>query len=204
MKKLVLGSRLKKIGSIVTILALAASLYGCHFYDGPTKEIGNLTVRLNAKEEYAMAVSWKWSGDPDDTVIEIPEEAEKNIPIDSLGGPNGANAPLTLFHIASDSDANYNDINLGKYKFSTEKMVFTLKIGKNIEKVNFGFLAAGNSFRYVAIDQEDGSVIFYKVFLIVECDEQNEKFYSKDGKLYDKKNNSLVSGIPYLEDEAEE
>ena len=203
MKKTVLGRPLKKIGSFFMILTLVFALSGCHTYDGPTKEIGNLTIRLGSNEKYAMAVSWKWDGDPDNTVIEIPEEYKENVPIDSIGGAGGTNAPLTLFYITSDSKAKYSDIDLNT-NYSTDEMVFTVKLSKNIGKVHFFSQSNGEDLKYVPIDQEDGSVIFYKILLIVECDERNENFYSKDGKLYNRKTGDLVKSIPYPEDPAKE
>ena len=80
-------------------------------------------------------------------------------------------------------------------------MVFTLKIGKNVEKVWMSYSSEESQGKnYIPVVQEDGSVIFYHVFFEVECSTENKKYYSKSGKLYDTKSNNKVEGISYKSD----
>jgi hypothetical protein len=44
---------------------------------------------------------------------------------------------------------------------------------------------------------DDGSIVFYHPIVFVNCSEENELFYSKDGKLYHKKTDELIAVWDY-------
>ncbi len=147
-----------------------------------------------------MAESWKWSGDLEDTIIEIPDTDGDKTLIDRLGGPIGSNAPMTAFRIETNCDELYQGDDAPKYSFdvSFDTVTFTLKLGKNISSITS---VHGNTNsqtnQYIAIENEDGSVTFYKVLFKAECSDENKTFYSKDGKLYLKKDDSLSTSLLY-------
>ena len=85
---------------------------------------------------------------------------------------------------------------------SFEDIVFIINIGENIEDVysNLYVEAATEPFTYLAVEQEDGSVIFYRVLVYINCDSKNTHLYSKDGKLYGRENGNLYRGFAYEDD----
>lgn len=56
--------------------------------------------------------------------------------------------------------------------------VMILNIGENISDID------GFNYSYVKIPNEDGTVTPYRILFYVVCSEKNEKYYSKDGRLY--------------------
>lgn len=193
-------SCLKRVVLYVMMGMILIMLCACRFYNGPTKELGKLTIRLDSEGKRAMAVEWNWSGDPEDTLIEIPDTDGDKVLIDRLGGPIGSNAPVTAFRVATNCDELYQGEDVSKYDFdvSFDTVTFTLKLGKNISSIT---CVHGNtnskSNQYIAVKNDDGSVTFYNVLFRVECSDENKTFYSKDGKLYLKKDDSLDSSLRY-------
>ena len=45
----------------------------------------------------------------------------------------------------------------------------------------------------------DGTVKLYRVRYYFVCDEENKTFYSKEGKLYERRNDALVDMFCYVE-----
>ena len=199
------GKAAKRIAGILAMVCLMAGLAGCHVYDGETKEYGDFTLKFNSGKDYAMVYSWNWDGDPDNTVIEIPDKYEGKVKIDALGGPLGTNAPMGSFQIETDCDLKFKGTDPEKYKdveVSFDEVVFTLEIGENISKIHMNHNDRDDfQPNWVPIEQEDGSVIFYRVYFEVECDDDNKTFYSEDGVLYQKKDNVKVGGILYREED---
>ncbi|MBP5491315.1 MAG: hypothetical protein J6Y08_00540 [Clostridiales bacterium] len=192
----------RRMGLLMLLCAVMGLLASCHDYDGDTVESGKFTLRTNEQNTYATVLSWNWSGDPNDVVIDIPDTYNDSIVIDAMGGPTGSNAPLLHFRVVTDCDVKYKGDDPEAYdmEVSFDEVVFTLKIGKNIER-QYIFYANVSSdvYDYIAIENDDGSVTFYKVYFEVEVSKDNEKFYSKNGKLYAVKNDELIK-LPYLED----
>ncbi len=194
----------KYLFSFLTMILMAAVLAGCHAYDGPYEQNGDFTVKYNQQKQFATVVEWKWDGDLGNTVIEIPDKTDDGVVIDGMGGVLGSNAPRLVFFVKTGDEvewkgtdpANYKDVNV-----SFDEVVFTLKIGKNVEKVWMSYSSEESQGKnYIPVVQEDGSVIFYHVFFEVECSAENKKYYSKNGKLYDTKSNNKVEGISYTSD----
>ena len=181
---------------VVSIMAIAmclALLCSCNLYDGKEKTIGGLSLRLNSTEDRAMVESWTWSGDLEDTVIEIPDMYENTARIDALGGSVGANASKQMFTIVPDSGVNFK----GAADYPDDKasgdIVFTLKLGKNIHSLDVDF----SSSAFALVPTKDGSSTIYRIYVNVDCSDENETFYSEDGKLYRRSGDTLVTDIPY-------
>ena len=192
----------KALALILTISLLVPILASCKLYDGDYKKSGDFEFKLNKKETFGTVTAWHWDGDPENTVIEIPDDY-KGIVIDALGGSYGTNAPLLVFSIETDCDIKFKSLE-AEYKVpvSYEKIVFTLKLGKNIGAIHTQYYSehVSEDVNYVGVTQEDGSVIFYQVFFEVECSKENKTFYSKKGKLYTSKDDKRVGGIPHMDD----
>jgi hypothetical protein len=166
-------------------------LCSCNLYDGKEKKLGGLSLRLNSAGDRAMVESWTWSGNLEDTLIEIPDMYEKTATIDALGGSVGANASIQMFTIRSESGVQF------KAESSKDQavgdLVFTLKLGKNIRALDVDFSKS----QFAQVTAKDGSSGIYRICIRVECSDENQTFYSKDGKLYRRNGDTLVTGIPY-------
>ena len=87
------------------------------------------------------------------------------------------------------------------YPVSFEKVVFTVNIGKNVKSIRLKYeenpdpveiknddgtveyreVEGGN--QQIAIEQDDGSVIWYEAVLYFNVSEDNQYYYSDNGKL---------------------
>lgn len=184
---------MKKITVFVMIMVLMLSVASCSgkHYRGPFETYGRFTVKLdektNAKE--AMARYWKWSGDPNDTVISVPEYCTDDIRITAIGGlsKSGGN-PRTPFEVEVDP-GTFSHINATENS-SPIDMVFTIEVGKDIQHVFF------RSQNPLVLKDSDGQDVRYEVYYYFVCDPDNPTYYSKDGKLYSKRTNKLESNVP--------
>ena len=204
MKKNVCEKASKYFALVMALICMVSLLAGCEVYSGEWQEYGDFTLKYKSNNKrYAMVAEWKWDGDLDNTIIEIPDECEKTV-IEAMGGPLGTNAPMKSFQIKSDCELRFQGTDPEKYKdveVSFDEVVFTLKIGKNIKKVHMNYRdREDDEYNWVAIENNDGSVTFYRIYFEVECDDENKTFYSKDGKLYQKKDNAKVKGLVYRSD----
>lgn len=137
--------------------------------------------------------------------VTVPDECN-GIPVRRLGGCYGRGLPQPFclsyaeFYMNAPEGSPYTSV------FSEESLqnvedAFTvvdipvvLNIGENIETVEFV-----SSDEYYPHVNEDGSVVFYHVTVYINCSEYNEFFYSKNGKLYEKKTNKLITDFDYSE-----
>ena len=137
--------------------------------------------------------------------ITIPDHYE-GIPIKRIGGYFGRGVPTPfvisvagLYMNAPDKskfDSVYNgDIHSFEIeeKYTVEKLKFTLNIGKNVNTI-----ANVSMDSYYPHINSDGSITFYYPVVNINCSDKNKHFYSKDGKLYDKKTNELISDFAYV------
>ena len=76
-----------------------------------------------------------------------------------------------------------------------ETLLFTVRLGKNIEKLTNveGKVYFGSGDR----TEGDPADIRYKIAYFFEVDEENPVFYSKDGKLYARSGDSLIEEFFY-------
>ena len=176
------------------------------FYDTP-EDINGLTVSVNQNANCCFVGSYEVTEYIENMEIIIPDEYE-GIPITRIGGYFGRGVP-TPFYIDvskvfmnapenSDYAGVYGD-HISRFsindEYTIEYIPFTLKLGKNISSVEY----VAMDFYYPHIN-EDNSITFYHPMIKIECSEENEYFYSKDGKLYDRKTDELVSEFEYQVD----
>lgn len=136
--------------------------------------------------------------------ITIPDHYE-GIPIKRIGGYFGRGVP-TPFCISvadlymnapdkSEFDCIYTgDIHSFKIEeeYKVEELKFTLNIGRNVDTI-----AKVSMDCYYPHINSDGSITFYHPVVNINCSDKNKHFYSKDGKLYIKETNELVSDFEY-------
>ena len=180
---------------VISITMVLSLLCSCKLYDGNAKRMGNFSLRLDKSGNRAMVESWTWSGDLNDTLIEIPDKFEDKATIDAIGGSTGANASLQKFTILPGPDVLFRNGSGYAEDMEVPSVVFTFRIGKNIQEINVNFTEAA----YAQVVTKDGSTTLYKVYIRVECSEENPVYYSENGKLYLRDRDILVTSFPYPE-----
>ena len=177
-------------------------------YNGEEVRLGACDLLLDSTEaraRSAMLWNWYWDGDPEHTVIEIPDEYSDGIKIRSIGERAGVRS--MCFRVKVESGVG-ELLSSGVLKDSTgisitenptawgvkpgteihtEDLVFTVKVGKNIDK---DILDQSTHFIF---ENEDGSITYYIVSMVYEVAPENPKFYSSEGKLYYKSNDKEVN-----------
>ena len=190
--------------TVPAVLALVMLIQsGCTGFSGKRDGFsGNLSIRVSDSGGRAFAAEYYWNGDvsEDALIITVPDEF-KGTQVTSLGGYIGTGVP-TPFRIVPSTqhpekpETEHADfLAYGSYEPDSARQVsleFTLNIGKNIKTINS---VVGGKF---AIRAEDGSVTEYTIGFCVKCAEDNPTFYSKDGVLYRRSDDSRVEEIPTI------
>ena len=165
---------------------------------------GNYEVRIDENKDIACLTTWYWSGDPGDTVISIPDETPGGAKITYIGASDYRRPRFSVSNDDSahdyclttgfkNSEAYHSDVFIvpddpaffgiqPDRDVNIETLIFTVKIGSEVEYLNFYSYDL-----YMITENDDGVITIYKYYYYFECSEDNEKFFSKDGKLYLKK-----------------
>ena len=197
--------------SLVLVLSVFISLLLCgctnYCYEDTVSNMdimyGSYFMLMSEYNPDGAAVScYAWDGDPEKTDIVIPEKYGKQ-KIKCLGGYWGKGAPSPFFidcdsylKIKSDTDEMGESMTFGTELSMIEpgtKVVytdFTLHLSKYIEKI---YADMGATVYTVS-----GEKTAYCPRVSIICDEDNKTFYSKDGKLYYRKDDALVDGFNYV------
>ena len=189
--------------SITTLLAfiLIFSLSGCFFnFTSQSVEKDGFYLKVSKTLNTGAATTYVCKEYTENMEITIPDDYE-GIPIKYIGASElePFMIPLSMYMNATDPDDKYGGTFIGdleKYEltedYTVENKVFNLNIGKNIEAIKY--VVMDNYYPHV---NDDGSITFYHAVLNVNCSEENEHFYSEDGKLYDKKTDELITDFAY-------
>lgn len=167
-------------------------------------EVDNFFISINETANCCFVGNYEYDGEESNKVITVPDEYN-GIPITQIGGYYGTGVP-TPFQISlcvymnTDEDSKYHGIwggDIEDYNLEEEYTIvdvpFVLNIGKNIKSV-----------KYVSMDEyypyinEDESITFFHPVVEINCSEENEYFYSKEGRLYSKKDDKLISDFAYI------
>ncbi len=165
---------------------------------------GSYFMSMSEYNPDGAAVSgYVWDGDPEKTDIVIPEKYGKQ-KIKCLGGYWGKGAPRRFYidsdsylGIKSDLDERGNEMtqrmNPSMIEPDTKVIYtdFTIYLSKYIENI---FARA-----FGTVYTVDGEKIAYCPRVSIICDEDNRTFYSKDGKLYYRQDDTLVDGFLYAD-----
>ena len=189
----------------VMILILAAltvfCLAGCGLdwslkYSKKVKADG-FDIALNPEGKQAFAAACAWDGTDEGRRIVIPDVVE-GCTVFKLGGYFGRGLPMP-FYVATPVDqtepapTNESGEPTGETKAArTEEILFTLVFGPYLEEI----ANVRESWDFT-VDEEDGTRVTYHPVFAFEVDEKNPKFYAKDGKLYLKRGDVLVTDFEY-------
>ena len=155
---------------------------GCTFYDSSNTTVENgveyFVSRLGTR---AFASYCYWDGDPDNTVITIPDELSNGSEIEGLGGYYGTGVWMP-FRIVASKEIQPDGIELfDSPDEGTEvrRIVFHVNIGSNADDV---LMSSGGDF--FAVKNEDGSVIWYSPSYAFSIDSENPYLEMIDGKIF--------------------
>ncbi len=198
---------MKKLLSLCLMLlfALTLSLTGCClFYNMEYDSESGFDIGYSELYNDAFAAAYMWDGKEDTTALTVPDEYD-GMPVTSLGGYFGRGVPSPL-QLTLDDEARRllcpDAIEWYATDFVSDENIceffplsFSLHIGKNVKEINglalFYFIVARHESNAKSI------LNYYVPLFTVTCDEENEVFYSEDGKLYYRENGQLVTGIIY-------
>ena len=201
---------MKKFSILCLILLFIYLLCGCSLLYSDKAELDGFDIYINETQNKCFVGYYKCI--PDD--IEI-SDMETNyeitvpnfyngIPITELGGYYGRGVPCPFYislaeYMNAEDGSKYSLVyssNLVDYNFEEEYNVieipFTIYLGQNINSIIN--VSADDYFPHI---NDDGTITFYHAVVEIVCSEYNETFYSKEGKLYFSKDNTLVTEFDY-------
>ena len=188
---------MKKLGILILVAMLILSS-GCAkvfdtsiFYD--TRDtVDGFSIVINEKAKCCYVAGYAFTEESVRDII-IPE-TRLGYPVTQLGGFFGRGVPdpfcitfvnnQSMVEGGTPENAEIIEVN------------FNLHIGKNISEIN------EIADLYTISVNDQGEKIAYHPTVYVICDEENEHFYSENGKLY-QKDGTLVEGFAYSEKMAE-
>ncbi len=202
---------MKKGVLLFLCITLSLSLCGCiGTYDNTSFETG-LNFGYSTVRNDAFALDYYWDGTPETQTIVIPDEYE-GMPLTAIGGGIGLRGAPCHFNVDFNEQAKQKlcskatnwdyDSGISCSPF-TESQTFTfhIQIGKNLQSIYA--LSLCNTI--VGSYEEDGQIHYFMAVLnyYITCDEGNETFYSHNGKLFYRADNTLAADIPYAEADTE-
>lgn len=214
-----------KLSFIMTALLLVWSAAGCTGYSGKRDGFyGNLDIKVSNFKLSSYAGAFYWDGTKADLQITVPDKFS-NVRVGGLGGYYGTGVPdpfriqvqepnFALWRkeksgAVSEEDKAYllnNEKRLRNYfneyaypdpsryevPVSLEELIFKLHIGRFVEK-----LYVSRSLTYIGRVRQDKSIVFYAPVVYIDCSPDNRVFYSKEGRLYRRADDSLVDDFNY-------
>lgn len=196
---------MKRIVAFLLVVCLSFLLCSCSYlYHYVNDAIGPFDIGYSETMRKAFLSSYHWDGSEEGMVIVTPDRYN-DATIIGLGGYTGRGVPAA-FMISLSSEARTQlcpDATAWYYASHTSNMDYTevqylrfqLHIGQHIKQIDN--LSMGGI--VLASDEENGEEV-YNVFVLtcyVTCDDANETFYAKDGKLYYRENDVLVEDVFY-------
>lgn len=167
-------------------------LCGCSSWYGEYIVIqDNITYYQSSVQKKCFVSTYKWDGTESTMTVDIPNEVD-GYRVTQLGGYIGRGVPMSFY--IDFSDLNYESSSSLPDNVQLSVLEFTINIGKNIKRINR--IADNGNMYYYSPDTET----YYQVAYTVNCSEENKYFYSKNGKLYNKKDDTLVNKFYYFSD----
>ncbi len=201
---------MKKLLAMILSILLMFCLSSCVLEEmsllySDSAEKGGFYIAINKTANCCFVGEYNCTEYNENFEITIPDDYE-GIPIKRMGGYFGRGVPSPfiislsdLYMNAPDGSAydavfhgNIDEFNIAE-NYTLEDVVFNIKIGKNIEIIEF----VDMDFYYPYIN-DDGSITFYHPVVNISCSGENKYFYSKDGKLYDKETDELIDAFAYV------
>ncbi len=199
---------MKRFIALILFIVLILCLSGCKLEDISilyTERVSKdgFDIVVNKTADCCFIGRYICTGYAGNYVVTIPDDYE-GTPITRIGGYYGRGLPTPFCMDASELYMNapegsrYNSVFYGDINdfnisdtYRVEELTYVLDIGKNIETI------VNVSDPYYPHINEDGSITFYHPVFYINCSEENENFYSKNGRLYHKDTDELVLDFAY-------
>ena len=187
---------MKRLTALFLIIVTALGLCACSSWDwslkySKTVHEGGFDIALNPEGKEAFAAAYGWDGSDEGRRIVIPDSVQ-GCTVFKLGGYFGRGLPMP-FYIAMPVDPSESAIPAGEEGGPrTEEILFTIVIGPGLTEI----ANVRESADYFASGKDGTMTVYHPVFAF-EVDEKNPAFYAKDGKLYQKRGDVLVTDFEY-------
>ena len=197
----------------LTLIAVAATaliaLSGCYHSVG---EIDGLELYTSKSKKDAFVGVYFWDGDANNTTIVIPDEYE-GCAVTAFGGSYDIGVPVGFDVIYRTESLISENVSLqsviqnenGEYTgLNIENVDFHLSIGAKVNDID-GVDVKCVMAVYVVKDpsavyyREDDFIALYLPRFYITCSDENETFFSQDGKLYYKSSRELVDMFYYTD-----
>ncbi len=199
---------MKKLIAVFLSVFICLTFSGCSLlFEYQTDAIDNFDIGYSKVLNEAFVSSYNWDGTDETKNIVIPEEynGEK---ITALGGYCGRGVPCAFgielpesYQNNLCSEANQwvaSDVYEDVGSVDTVYLNFNLHISENIEQIKIHTLDRFYNGTYFNGKDYNSKIIVVLLYNIT-CDEDNKTFYAKEGKLYYRQNDELVSDILYYD-----
>ena len=199
---------MKKLIAVFLSIFICLTFSGCSLlFEYQTDAIDNFDIGYSKVLNEAFVSSYNWDGTDETKNIVIPEEynGEK---ITALGGYFGRGVPCAFgvelpesYQNNLCSEANQwfaSDVYEDVGSVDTVYLNFNLHISEKIEQIKIHTLDCFYNGTYFNGEDYNSKIIVVLLYNIT-CDEDNKTFYAKEGKLYYRQNDELVSDILYYD-----
>lgn len=142
-----------------------------------------------------FASSYTWPSGENEAALNIPDSCD-GYRVTALGGYTGSGGPCPFSVILPNSTSVLSGCsdNILPHNARVEQYHLTLNIGKHLREDKFIVM---DDYHKVGTNQ------FVQILVTVNCSPKNPYFYSENGKLYKRSDNSLVEGFFYYSDYCE-
>ena len=176
----------KLIAAFCSIVLLG----GCTGYeDSETIDGVNYWINSFEKQAFAGECNWQVADEPADITI---QETVNKATVTKLGGFFGTGVP-SPFSLVADADTYQfagSEIYASEYGLPiiAKEVPVTIHLPKTVKKVSYAQppLYFGNL-------SDNGVIEFIHPQILIDCDDENQTFYSENGILYKREDNSIIS-----------
>lgn len=186
---------------IAAALVLAAGmlwLQSRRSYDAAdTVEEGGVRFYLRKDRGEAFAGAYQWDGSGDAVDYVIPDTVQ-GVKVTAIGGLTGGLKKAPAAGLAVNMPERYRGAERAQYTMPVNAVEITLPvhihIGRHVRSIETdGSLPAPTG--YFGYEKDISSYIITPVWTVT-CDEGNETYYARDGRLYQRADDALVQ-LPY-------
>ena len=203
---------MKRLIAVLLMVAICFSFGSCSMlYDYELDAINGFDVGYSDTLNQAFLSTYNWDGTDEAAKLVVPNEYDGML-ITEFGGFYGRGVPCSFSIEPTDeakeklcqkSDKWFYLSDIRRLEIGEMKTIyFDIHISKNICKIEKMALGGFIGCRYM-----EDNIEYHDVFVLlctVTCDEENETFYAKDGKLYTRHGDSLVENIFYYDFDIEQ
>ncbi len=188
---------MKRYILVFVCILIVAALLGCSLEYHNVISQDNVSFYTSSIRKICFAGGYNWDGDKDSMNINIPDKVDGYY-IKALGGYTGRGFPTPFCVLLPEKlkeDAVLNCHSDTPGDVPIEELHFTINIGANIKE-----LKNVNFKRYYLYGNYIKNFYGYSIAVSINCSEKNKTFYSKDGKLYRRSDDSLVDEFFYYDE----